>query len=123
MSAQVLLLGHAQGTPPVSLGSSVRRGRKTKSRVLPKTRLLINMKRTTHATSPAGLPVRLGLPNPIVLCTYERTCRLSSVIAKLKLHGLPLVQTTHWFDNPCYYERLRELLVLSIKLVDLVVFL
>ena len=30
-----------------------------------------------------GLPLRHSLPNPIVVCTNDRTCSLSSVIAKL----------------------------------------
>ena len=43
---------------------------------------------------------------------------LNSVIAKLKLPVLPLAQITRGFDNPCYSERLHELLILSTKLVD-----
>ena len=34
------------------------------------------------------------------------------------LHFPPLVQTTHGFGNPCYYERLGELYPISTKLVD-----
>ena len=37
------------------------------------------------------LPVRHGLPNPIVVCTNERTCSLSSVITKLSY------MFSHWF--------------------------
>ena len=66
----------------------------------------------------SGLTVRHGFPNPIVVCTNERACSLNSVIGKLKLHVLPLVQTTRGFDIPCYSERLRDQLVLSTKLVD-----
>ena len=55
-----------------------------------------------------GLPVWHGLPNPIVFCTNERICSLSSVIKKLKLHVLPKVQTTIGFVNPCYFKRLRD---------------
>ena len=43
------------------------------------------------------------------LCTNERTCSFSSVVAKLKLHVLPLVHPTIGFGNPWYSERLREL--------------
>ena len=42
-----------------------------------KTQLLIKMKNTTRATSPSGLTVWHGLPNPIMVFTNERTCSLS----------------------------------------------
>ena len=65
-----------------------------------------------------GLPVWYGLPNLIVICTDERTCSLSPVIAKLKLHVPLLVQTARGFGNPCFSERLSELYPVSTKLID-----
>ena len=60
------------------------------------------------------LPVRHGAPNPIVVWTNERTCCLSSVIAKLKLHVFPLVQT----QTKCQWGRLGDILVFTGNLVD-----
>ena len=65
--------------------------------------------------------MRHGLTNPILVYTNEGTCSLSSVIAKLKLHILPMVQTTIGFGNLCYSERLRDLSLSRLELMDVAV--
>ena len=75
-----------------------------------------NSRNLSTRTSCAAWPY--GLSNTIVVCTNEKACSLSFVIAKLKSNVLPLVQTTIRFGNPCYSERLRDVSFFRLKLVD-----
>ena len=55
-----------------------------------------------------GLPVRHGLPNPIVVCTNERTRSLSSVIAKVSYvlfyWSRPHAIIRGWVSSSCFLQ-------------------